>query len=413
MVKELAQKAKVAARQLAFAGTAEKNRALHFMATALTEGQERILFANRQDVADATAAGLPAPLIKRLALNPTKIAAMAKGLMDVAALPDPVGGTIETVERPNGLTIRKVRVPFGVVGIIYEARPNVTADGAGLCLKSGNAVILRGGKEALRSNLAIVFLLKEGLQRAGLSPELIQYVQDPGREAAAEMMTLRGLIDLLIPRGGANLIRTVVENATVPVIETGVGNCHIYVDKSADFVMAERVVLNAKLSNPAVCNAVETLLVHKDAVAGLLPRMLHLLRQAGVEVRGCEKVREIDPTVILADERDWETEYLDLVLAVRVVEDIAEALRHIAQYGTGHSEAIISNDEEAIRCFTAGVDAAAVYINASTRFTDGGEFGMGAEIGISTQKLHARGPMGLTELTTYKYVVEGNGQVRE
>ena len=316
--------------------------------------------------------------------------------------------------RPNGLRIEKIRVPLGVVGIIYEARPNVTSDAAALCLKAGNAVILRGGKEAIRSNIAVASALRRGLEVSGLPMDGIQLIEDTSRETANEMMRMHGFIDVLIPRGGAGLIRSVVENATVPVIETGVGNCHVYVDASADGDMAAAITVNAKASRPSVCNAAETLLVHEAAAETLLPKIAAALVKAGVELRGCERTRTIlkDRDIRPATEEDWATEYLDYIMAVRVVPSLDAAIEHITRYGTGHSECIVTNDYAAAERFTQMVDAAAVYVNASTRFTDGGEFGMGAEIGISTQKLHARGPMGLQELTTVKYIVRGSGQIR-
>ncbi len=411
-LEEMARRARAAARRLGLAGTDEKNRALELMARRLVAAQEEILAANGRDREEARAAGLSGPLLKRLSLDEKKVRAMAAGLEALAALPDPVGEG-ETWRRPNGLVITRVRVPLGVVGMIYEARPNVTVDAAGICVKTGNAVLLRGGKEALRSNTALVRVCRAALAEAGLPEDAVQLVADPGRESARAMMRLHGWLDVLIPRGGEQLIRTVVENATVPVIETGTGNCHVYVHRDADLEMARRIVLNAKLSNPAVCNAAEKLLVDRPLAASFLPAVLDDLAAAGVEVRGCPETCRLWPRAVPATEDDWDREYLDLIIGVRVVDGLEEAIAHINRHGTRHSEAIVTRDYDAARRFVEGVDAAAVYVNASTRFTDGGEFGFGAEIGISTQKLHARGPMGLRELTTTKYVVHGSGQVRE
>ena len=392
MLEQMGAAARAAARALASATAGEKNKALQCMAQSLLERQEEILAANRQDMDAAAESGMAKAMLDRLSLSPSRIAGMADGLRQVAALADPVGEIVQGGLRPNGLRIEKTRVPLGVVGIIYEARPNVTSDAAALCLKAGNAVILRGGKEALRSNAAVADALRDGLASAGLSPDAVQLVRDTSRETANAMMRLHGVIDVLIPRGGAGLIRAVVENATVPVIETGVGNCHIYVDRDADIAMAARITVNAKASRPSVCNAAETLLVHEEIAPRALPVIAEALKAAGVQLRGCERTREI--------------------LADRVVPSLEAAAEHIAAYGTGHSECIVTDSHAAAERFTAAVDAAAVYVNASTRFTDGEEFGMGAEIGISTQKLHARGPMGLRELTTTKYIVYGSGQIR-
>jgi glutamate-5-semialdehyde dehydrogenase len=352
-------------------------------------------------------------LIDRLLLSEKRIAGMSAGLRDVAALADPVGEVIEGWKRPNGLEILKVRVPLGVVGMIYESRPNVTVDAAGLCIKAGNAVILRGGSEALQSNVALVRVIAEAAYAAGVPAGAIQLIETIERAAAQQLMRLNQYVDVLIPRGGEGLIRAVVDNATVPVIETGVGNCHVYVDESADLDMAERIVINAKCQRPGVCNACETLLVHEAVAEVFLSRVGPLLAEQGVEIRGCPVTRGILPDAAEATEDDWRAEYLDLILAVRVIAGFDEALTHIARYGTRHSEAIVTRDYDKARRFCDLVDAAAVYVNASTRFTDGGEFGLGAEIGISTQKLHARGPMGLRELTTYKYVIHGTGQIRQ
>ncbi len=420
LLNQMGAAARTAARSLAAATAGEKDRALEAMARSLLDRQEAILAANRRDTEAAAANGMTQSLLDRLSLSPARIAGMADGVRQVAALADPVGEIIEGGCRPNGLRIQKTRVPLGVVGIIYEARPNVTSDAAALCLKAGNAVILRGGKEALQSNTAIADALRAGLEAAGMNPDAVQLIPDTSRETANEMMRLHGVIDVLIPRGGAGLIRAVAESATVPVIETGVGNCHIYVDAAADINMAASIAVNAKASRPSVCNAAETLLVHEAIAARALPVIAAGMKQAGVQLRGCERTRAIlndsqsapALSVLPATEEDWATEYLDYIMAVRVVPSLEAAIDHIAAYGTGHSECIVTDSHAAAERFTAGVDAAAVYVNASTRFTDGGEFGMGAEIGISTQKLHARGPMGLRELTTVKYIVFGSGQIR-
>ncbi len=408
---EMGKKAKKAARQLAAVSTEDKNRALFSMAESLRREKDAILEANRKDTEAAKAKGTAESLIDRLRLSEERIEAMARDMEKVAALSDPVGEVLETIERPNGLSIKQVRVPMGVIAIIYESRPNVTADAASLCIKTANAVILKGGSDALLSNTAIARALQKGLAAAGLPEDGIQLVETADRAAALELMRLRGYVDLLIPRGGAALIRNTVENATVPVIETGTGNCHIYVDRAADLTMAKNIIVNAKAQRPGVCNAAETLLVHEEIAEKFLPMAAEALRAAGVELRGCEKTQAIIDC-IKATEEDYATEFLDYILAVRVVPSMEEALTHIAAYSTLHSEAIVSEDAAAQKCFLEHVDAAAVYVNASTRFTDGGEFGFGAEIGISTQKLHARGPMGLRELTTYRYQITGNGQIR-
>jgi len=407
-----AQAARRAAMTLANVSTGVKNHALLAMAEALLADGERILQANSEDIQQARERGLSEAMVERLTLNEKRLAAMAEGIRQVAALPDPVGEVVEGWKRPNGLEILKVRVPLGVVAIIYESRPNVTADAAALCLKSGNAVILRGGSEAFRSNQAITASLVRAVERAGLPAECVQMVQTTDREAATHLMRLNGLVDCIVPRGGAGLIQTVMQTATVPVIETGVGNCHTYVHEDADLQMASEVAFNAKVQRPSVCNAMETLLVHSAVAPQFLPAFAERLKAAGVEIRGCERTRQLVPWAVPATEEDWYTEFLALILAVKVVDSLDEAIAHINQYGSRHSEAIITRSLEAARRFTREVDAACVYVNASTRFTDGFEFGFGAEIGISTQKLHARGPMGLRELTTTKYVVYGDGQVR-
>jgi glutamate-5-semialdehyde dehydrogenase len=412
-VVEKAKAAQAAAREMGALSTSAKDHALQAMAEALIERQHFVLEANSADVRSARDAGLSEVLIDRLLLSEKRIAGMAAGLRDVANLRDPVGEVIEGWRRPNGLQLMKVRVPLGVVGMIYESRPNVTVDAAGLCLKAGNAVILRGGSEALQSNVALVRVISEAAYGAGLPTGALQLIETADRAAAQQLMRLNEYVDVLIPRGGEGLIRAVVDNATVPVIETGVGNCHVYIDDSADLAMAETIAVNAKCQRPGVCNAAETLLVHTAVADEFLRRVGPALIDQGVELRGCPRTREILPQATPATEDDWRTEYLDLILAVRVVDSFDQAVAHIATYGTRHSEAIVTTDYERAQRFVAAVDAAAVYVNASTRFTDGGEFGLGAEIGISTQKLHARGPMGLRELTTYKYVVYGQGQIRQ
>lgn len=404
--------AKEAAAKLATIGTSVKDAALLAMADAFESSREVIFAANRADIEAAQAAGIGAAMLKRLELTDKKIAQMADGVRQIAALRDPIGETIEGYIRPNGMEVRKVRVPIGVIGIIYESRPNVTADAAALCLKAGNAVILRGGSESINSNLAIAKLIDEAAIAAGVPRGAVQIIETTDRAAAMELMKMKPYIDCLIPRGGKGLIQTVVENSTIPVIEHGDGNCHVYVDCSADLAMAEDIAFNAKVQNCAVCNAMETLLVGEQIAAQFLPRIGRRLEEAGVELRGCEKTRAVLPGVKEATEDDWATEYLDMILAVRVVSGLDAAIDHIRQYGSGHSEAIVTEDYTAARRFTNEIDAAAVFVNVSTRFTDGYEFGKGAEMGISTQKLHARGPMGVEEITTYKYVVTGSGQLR-
>lgn len=403
--------AKEAAAVLRTAGE-KKRRALLEAAQALRAETARILEANALDLAAARESGMRDAMLDRLTLTAARVEAMAQGVEDVAAQRDPVGRVLSGETRPNGLKIEKITVPMGVIGIIFEARPNVTSDAAALCLMAGSAVILRGGKEALHSNTAVTAVLQEALARAGLPREAVQLVRDTSRESSREMMGLVGYLDLLIPRGGAGLIRAVVENARVPVIETGVGNCHVYVDETADVDMAAEIIFNAKTSRPSVCNAIETILVHEKIAEKALPAIAARLREKQVELRGDSRTREILPEALPAAEADWETEYLDYILAVRVVENLNEAVAHIARYSSGHSECIVTRDFRAAEEFTARVDSAAVYVNASTRFTDGGEMGLGAEIGISTQKLHARGPMGLNEIVSYKYVIRGDGQVR-
>ena len=412
VVEELGMRAVEAARGLAVVTAEVKNQALEEMALALTSRTEQILTANEEDRKAGRANGMRDAIMDRLTLTKKRVEEMARGLREVAALTDPVGEIVEGWRLANGLEIQKVRVPMGVVGIIYEARPNVTVDAAGLCVKSGNAVILRGSSSAINSNRILAEVIARAGEKAGLSAGCIQLVPLTDRESAKELMRLRGYVDVLIPRGGAGLIRTVVEESTVPVIETGVGNCHTYVDASADLDMAERIVVNAKTQRPGVCNAMETMLVHEAVAAEFLPRAARALGERGVTLRGCERTREIVPGIEAATEQDWYEEYLDLILAVRVVSSLHEAMGHINTYGSRHSEAIVTADLDAARRFTTEVDAADVYVNASTRFTDGGQFGLGAEIGISTQKLHARGPMSLRELTSTKFIIYGDGQVR-
>lgn len=404
--------AKQASRKLANLSAPAKELGLKKMAELLLERQAEILVANQLDQDLARENGMPETLLDRLSLNQQRIETMAADILKIAALPDPIGEVVAMWKRPNGLQIGQRRVPLGVIGIIYESRPNVTVDAAGLCLKSGNAVLLRGGSEAINSNRALVAVVSAALQAANLPAGTVQLVEDISRETAREMMRLNQYLDVLIPRGGAGLIRSVVENATVPVIETGTGNCHIYVNADADLEMAEKIIVNAKTSRPGVCNAAETLLVDKAVALEFLPRALKTLQDLGVQIRGCEQTRTICPEAIAAGETDWAEEYLDYILAVKVVADIDEAIAHIHQYGTRHSEAIVTRNYFHSQKFLQEVDAAAVYVNASTRFTDGVEFGFGAEIGISNQKLHARGPMGLKELTSLKYIIYGSGQIR-
>ena len=406
------QKAKEASYELSNASTNAKNDALLFMAEELINEKVSILKANEIDVENAKANGMSEAMLDRLSLNEDRINGMADGLKELIGLQDPIGEVISMWQRPNGLQIGQKRVPLGVIGIIYEARPNVTCDAAGLCLKSGNTVILRGGSDAINSNKEIVRVLIKGLEKAGLPKECVQLIEDTSRQVATDMMKLNEYIDVLIPRGGAGLIQSIVKNATVPVIETGTGNCHIYVDESADFDMAKNIAVNAKASRPSVCNAAEKLLINENIAEEFLPIAVKELREAGVVLRGDEKAQAIIDDIERANDEDWGKEYLDYVMAVKIVKDVDEAINHINKYGTGHSEAIITESYKNSQKFLQKVDAAAVYVNASTRFTDGSEFGFGAEIGISTQKLHARGPMGLKELTNIKYVIYGNGQIR-
>ena len=404
--------AKSAARVLMCTDTETKNRALLAIADALVGAREEILAANREDVTAGENSGMTRAFLDRLSLSPERIDGMAEGMRQVAALPDPVGRVLSDTVRPNGLHLTKVAVPIGVIAVIYEARPNVTADSAALCLKSGNAVILRGGREAIHSNTAIVRAMREALCKAGLPEDTVTLIEDTDRAVTQAIMRLNGYVDLLIPRGGAGLIRAVVENATVPVIETGAGTCHIYVDRDADVSMAAEIVFNAKTSRPSVCNAAECLLVDRAIAAEALPVIAARLAEKQVELRADAEACAFLPNALPATDSDWGREYNDYIMAVHIVSGVDEAIDFIARYGTGHSECIVTDNPDTAERFLARVDAAAVYHNASTRFTDGGEFGLGAEIGISTQKLHARGPLGLEELTSMKYIVHGTGQVR-
>ena len=413
LVQAKAQAAKQAAAKLAVTSTAVKNAALLAMAAALEAQQSEILAANERDMTAAAAKGMKSSMLDRLKLTAERISGMADGLRQVAGLADPVGNVIDGKTLPNGLHITKIRVPLGVIGIIYEARPNVTADAAGLCLKSGNAVILKGGSEAMESNKTVAAILAQAAEGAGIPADSIQFIDTSDRQAVQDLIHMNGLVDVVIPRGGAGLIQAVVRNASVPVIETGAGVCHTYVDKDANVEMAMKIAFNAKVQRPSVCNAMETLLVHKDIADKFLPMMLMMYNSSAVEIRGDKAVQEYSGQVHPETEEDWSTEYGDLRLSVKIVDSIEEAMAHIAKYGTGHSECIVTDNYQAAQLFQYTVDAAAVYVNASTRFTDGNEFGFGAEIGISTQKLHARGPMALPELTSTKYLINGNGQVRK
>lgn len=409
---EIGKRAKQASYQLAHLNSDEKNRILIRVADLLENSSPEILEANKADLKQAGEMGLKGAIVERLTLSTDRIRGIADGLREIAQLDDPIGEVEEMKKRPNGLLIGKKRVPLGVVGVIYESRPNVTADVAGLCIKTGNVCVLRGGKEAFRSNNAIVKIFHQAIDQSGLDANMVQLVQNTSRESAVAMMKLNAYLDILIPRGGAGLIQTVVQNSTVPVIETGVGNCHIYVDEATDPEKAVAIVYNAKTQRPGVCNAAESLLVHKDVAAEVLPAIGEALIEGGVEIRGDKKTCELIPGAVEAKEEDWATEYLDLVISSRVVDSLEEAVDHINTYGSKHSESIVTENYSHAQYFLDRVDAAAVYVNASTRFTDGFEFGYGAEIGISTQKLHARGPMGLRELTTSKYIIYGSGQVR-
>ncbi len=409
---DLGIKAKEASLSLSMASSELKNKALTSIAQALKENFSEIVEANKKDISAAKEKGMSPAMLDRLALDEKRIFAMADGVSALCELPDPVGNILDEYTRPNGIKITKISVPMGVIAIIYEARPNVTSDAAAIALKAGIAVILRGGKEAFNSNLKTVEIMRTAIARAGLPEDLIQLVTDTSRQSATDLMTLNGYVDVLIPRGGAGLIRAAVENSTVPVIETGTGNCHAFVDETADLKKASDIVFNGKVQRPSVCNALESLLVHEKIAEKALPEICERLSEAGVEIKGCEKVCAILPYAVPATEEDFATEFLGYTISVKVVANINEAVKHIGKYSTHHSEVIITETPENAEYFTAAIDSAAVYVNASTRFTDGGEFGLGAEIGISTQKLHARGPMGLRELTSYKYVIKGDGQIR-
>ena len=412
-ITEKGKKAKEGARRLATISTPAKNNALLVMADSLEKETDRLMAENQKDIGAAQKKSLSPALIDRLTLNDKRIKEMAKGLREIAALPDPVGEITRMWTRPNGMRVGKIRVPIGVIGIIYESRPNVTADSAGLCIKSGNGVFLRGGSEAINSNKAIAEILIEAGLKAGLPEGAITIVDIVDREAVMEMLRLDRYIDLIIPRGGEELIKTVSENSTIPVIKHDRGLCHTYVDEYADIKMAQDICFNAKVQRPGTCNAMETMLVHRAISSSFLPAMISRFRQAGVELRGCPKVAAIDPAVRNATEEDWDTEYLDLILNIKVVDNMEEALRHIETYGSQHSEAIVTNNHQRAMTFLKEVDAAAVFVNASVRLHDGGQFGLGAEIGISTTRIHARGPMGLEELTSTKFIVLGDGQLRE
>jgi len=409
----IAQQSKAASRRLSNLSTKIKNDSLQFMADILEERSGFILDANSKDIQQARENGLSSAFIDRLTLNNTRIMEMSKGLRDVAVLPDPVGEVVRMWRRPNGLQIGKIRTPIGVIGIIYESRPNVTVDAAALCIKSGNAVILRGGSEAINSNIAIANLLSDAGKTRGLPDNSIQLIDVIEREAVLEMLKLDTCIDLIIPRGGHSLIRTVVKNSTIPVIKHDKGLCHVYIDSEADLEMGERIAFNAKVQRPSVCNAMETLLVHKDIARRFLPPMIKKFKEAKVEIRGCSKTKAIVTDIENATDEDWDVEYLDLILSIKIVDGIDEAIEHITRHGSMLSEAIVTMNYKNAWRFLREVDAASVFVNASTRFTDGGQFGLGAEMGISTQKLHCRGPMGLEELTSIKYIIFGDGQIRE
>ncbi|MBQ8077066.1 MAG: glutamate-5-semialdehyde dehydrogenase [Eubacterium sp.] len=412
-VKDLGVKAKKTQTFLSRVSTEDKNRALLSIADALCANKNKIIFANENDLETGKALGLNSGLLDRLMLDDERIEGIADGVRQVAALPDACGKVVYEYEKENGLKIKKITVPIGVIGIIYEARPNVTADAAALCLKSGNAVILRGGKEAINSNKAIVEIMQDALESAGFPRDMVQLVDDTSRNSANVMMKMNEYLDCLIPRGGKGLIRSVVENSTVPVIETGSGNCHIYVDESADIDMAAEIIFNAKTQRISVCNACESLVIHADIINRALPKIKARLDEKNVEIRGDERAQAACDGVLPATEEDFYTEYLDYIISVKTVDSVDEAIDHINEHSTGHSEAIITNDDDNAKKFMQCVDSSSVYVNASTRFTDGGEFGLGAEIGISTQKLHARGPMGIDGLTSTKYLIYGTGQVRE
>ena len=412
MLERLGINAKEAEKTLMVASSEKKNQALKKIAEGLIENTDKIIEANKVDLENGEKNGMAKSMLDRLKLDKERIEGMAKGVLDVATLPEPVGRILSATERPNGLRIEKVSTPIGVIAVIFEARPNVTSDAAALCLKSGNTVILRGGKEAINSNKTIAKVMRQAVKEAGMPEDVIQLVEDTSRESANELMKMNEYVDVLIPRGGAGLIQAVVKNATVPVIETGVGNCHIYIDKNADLKKAVDIVFNAKTSRPSVCNAAESLLIHKDIAKEALVAIKNKLDEKDVTLVGDSKAREIIPDMEKATDADWATEYLDYKMSVKIVDSVEEAIDHIYKYSTGHSECIVTENAGTAEKFMNQVDSAAVYLNASTRFTDGGEFGFGAEIGISTQKLHARGPMGLNELTSSKYIIRGNGQIR-
>jgi glutamate-5-semialdehyde dehydrogenase len=413
LVLGICRNARQAARVLSTASTTARNDALRLAAQGLRERSAEVIEANRQDVSAGKDAGLSPALLDRLTLTEARLSGVAEGLEQIAALPDPLGETISSWRRPNGLAISQIRIPLGVVGIIYESRPNVTADAAGLCLKSGNAVILKGGSEAFRTNTAIARIISEAVGKAGLPTHAVQLLPTTDRQAVAVLLGQRDLIDVIVPRGGPSLIAAITESSKIPVIQHYAGICHVYVDSKADLTMAEEISFNAKVQRPGVCNAMETLLVHEQIAARFLPVVATRLQAAGVELRGCEGTRSVLSGISPATEEDWRTEYLDLILSIKMVGSLDEAIDFINTYGTGHSDAIVTDSYANAQRFLAAVDSAAVYVNASTRFTDGYEFGFGAEVGISTNRLHARGPMGLRELTTYKYVILGNGQIRE
>jgi len=411
-VSDKAKKAKAASRRLANLSTEIKNNALFKMAAGLEQGAQNLIEENKKDLIAAERKGLSKAMIDRLTLNQDRIRAMAEGLREVAALPDPVGEVTRMWRRPNGMQVGRMRVPIGLIGIIYESRPNVTADSAALCMKSGNGVLLRGGSEAVHSNMAIVEVLSRAGAEAGIPDGAVSFIENPDRACVMEMLKLNGVVDLIIPRGGEGLIRMVSENSTIPVIKHDKGVCHVYVDCKAAPEMASEICFNAKVQRPGTCNAMETMLVHKDLSSSFLPAMLDRFMKAGVEIRGCERTRALVPAVKAATDRDWDTEYNDLVLNVKVVDGMDDAMEHIAAHGSQHSEAIVTDDYASAMRFQREVDASAVFVNASTRLNDGFEFGLGAEIGISTTRIHARGPMGLEELTSTKFIVFGNGQIR-
>ncbi len=409
---DLGIKAKAASKALALASSEIKNNALKAIAKALCEHSAEIIKANALDLETAKTSGMSPSMLDRLTLNEDRIKGMADGVSALCDLVDPVGTILDETVRPNGIKIKKISVPMGVIGIIYEARPNVTSDAAAISLKAGSAVILRGGKEAINSNMKTAEIMRNAISEVGLPRDLIQLVTDTSRQSATDLMTLNGYVDVLIPRGGAGLIKAAIENSTVPVIETGTGNCHAFVDETANLDMAREIVFNGKVQRPSVCNALESLLVHKNIAEKALPAICEKLKTAGVEIKGCQRVCEILPYATPATEEDFAKEFLGYTISVKVVDDVYAAIEHIDKYSTHHSEVIITENNENANYFVSSVDSAAVYVNASTRFTDGGEFGLGAEIGISTQKLHARGPMGLNEITSYKYIISGNGQIR-